>query len=200
VPGARPSGASRAARRLALQPAAAECALVFAGRRCYCFHRFPRPLPSPRRVSMAAGRRDRGWTVFSLPTGWTVFHLPSTPKVSGAVRFTTLDRDLKQTRRTVLPRHGRARATPLTSPEEQPPPPAAVNRALTAGITMTPGNQDHKTQPLFAVPPLARRAGHWEAWIMHAVTATRQASATRVQMIHGCARSCMVVQDPRSGR
>ncbi|RLM54236.1 hypothetical protein C2845_PM10G02190 [Panicum miliaceum] len=30
---------------------------------------------------MAAGSRDRGWTVFRLPTGWTVFHLPSTPGV-----------------------------------------------------------------------------------------------------------------------
>ncbi|RLM80511.1 hypothetical protein C2845_PM12G26530 [Panicum miliaceum] len=140
---------------------------------------------------MAAGRRDRGWTVFRLPTGWTVFHLPSTPKVSGAVRFTTLGRDLKRRRRTVLPRHGRARATPLTSPEEQPPPPAAVNRALTAGITMTPGNQDHKTQTLFAVSPscaACRPLGSLDHACRHGDKAVRHSAAddSRLRtLVHG---------------
>ena len=75
------------------------------------------------------------------------------------------------------------RRPPLTSPKEQPPPHAAVNQALT---TVTLENQDHEAQILHVVPPLARRAGHWDAWI----TATRR-PPLRLQMIHGCARACM---------
>ena len=42
--------------------------------------------------------------------------------------------------------------------------PAAVNQPLTARITVTRENQDHETQTLFTVPPLAWRAA-CRAWI-----------------------------------